>query len=63
MSNDTTDQTNRPERSRTTISLSTTVRDALFERKRPTESYDDVLRRELDDVPDREPIPARKHTG
>lgn len=33
---------------RTTIPVSTDVRDELFDRKNPTDSYDDVLRRELD---------------
>lgn len=33
---------------RTTIPLTTEVRDELFSRKNPTDSYDDVLRRELD---------------
>jgi predicted CopG family antitoxin len=33
---------------RTTIPVSTDVRDELFNRKEPTDSYDDVLRRELD---------------
>jgi hypothetical protein len=32
---------------RTTIPVSTHVRDELFNRKEPTDSYDDVLRREL----------------
>lgn len=33
---------------RTTIPLTTEVRDELFNRKEPTDSYDDVLRRALD---------------
>jgi len=33
---------------RTTIPVSTDVRDELFNRKNPTDSYDDVLRRALD---------------
>ncbi len=32
---------------RTTIPVSTEIRDELFNRKQPTDSYDDVLRREL----------------
>jgi len=33
---------------RTTIPVTTEVRDELFNRKEPTDSYDDVLRRTLD---------------
>ena len=33
----------------TTISVSTEIRDELFDRKQPTDTYDDVLRRLLDD--------------
>lgn len=32
---------------RTTVSVSTTTRDELFDRKEPTESYDDVIARLL----------------
>lgn len=32
----------------TTIPVTTEVRDELFNRKQPTDSYDDVLRRTLD---------------
>lgn len=35
---------------RTTISLETATRDELFNRKKPTDSYDDVVCRLLDAV-------------
>lgn len=44
----TTDSTNSDSTDKTTISVSVPVRDALFNLKNPTESYDVVLRRELD---------------
>jgi hypothetical protein len=34
---------------RTTIPVSTNIRDELFHRKEPTDTYNDVLRRLLDD--------------
>lgn len=44
-----TDNTDRAESTdRTTIPVTTEIRDELFNRKEPTDSYDDVLRRLLD---------------
>jgi hypothetical protein len=40
--------TQRDGTERTTIPVTTEVRDELFNRKTPTDSYDDVLRRALD---------------
>lgn len=45
-SNTNSDRTDRT--TTTTIAVSAPVRDALFELKNPSDSYDDVLRREFD---------------
>jgi predicted CopG family antitoxin len=37
---------------RTTITVDTATRNDLFDRKEPTDSYDDVIRRLLDAVDD-----------